>query len=443
MMDLLLSKTDEGAASSYNVLADAVKCSTDITILSAFYDNDFLFTLMKNVPKRVRSNYRIRIILNGSYGRRGVTQSEDLIFLSKTLKKMKFGNVDIRLIYNGGGMFHAKLYLVMNHTQPRWFVGSPNATKNGFSINDEVLLHFRGRHDDLRAYVRNKHDESIPVTEIKPSGVGIADFFRSGSLYFKSMAQVSFSYNLSLQDHVVDQLKNRNSLVIRYTEAELPFSSFNILRTLPNYSDENLKARTNNVTIKKFSIETCLGYWVPSSVSSVVDNLIAAKSHYYEHFLKSISDSLSSEFQRRKSEQNFLECLEDIEAASEEAIDKDSMAKNFLNFYDGLERRLKIPQLRTKYAQPYVVTPVPEIWDDKLASSDFKLSFFLDLWSRILESGMKKWSVAAGIIDSLGVAPSDITGHQQLEAMLIAFLDKNEIDIFGWENEELDNGGDE
>lgn len=443
-MKLLLSTigTDDGFETpALDALAEAIANSSETTIISAFYDEEFLMELMGNVPTSARPDYKLTMVFNGSYGRRLNAQMVDMKSLRKRLRLARFGSVDIRLIRIPGGLFHTKLYLVQNRTQPQWFVGSANATNSGFRVNDEILMKLTGRQDELRGYVRDTVDRSRPLEaeEFDGGPEDLTAFLRDGSLYFKSSAQVSFSYATKLPDTVVEKIAELN-IRPRYTDPALPFSAFNIRRAISEDIDIDLKPERKIVPIRSYSVETCLGYWVPTALTEIVDAKIEEKSGVYLHQLARLAEELEQPERRTRTIAQFGDFLSDIETATGEKLQCQAMTDSFAKYYDRLAARLSKPAMREKYARPLTDTSVPEMWDDPVASADFKETFLLDVCAR-LGSGPR--GVAKTILDTIGLPVDELLDHEDLETHMNRVIRSRGVREFRWTYSEDDEVGED
>ncbi len=433
-------ETDDGLDTpALNALSEAIANSTETTIISAFYDEEFLLELIRNVPTSMRPGYRVTMVFNGAYGRRQNAQMATLKSLQSRLRKSHFGNVDIRLIRIPGGLFHTKLYLVQNRTQPHWFVGSANATNNGFRVNDEILLKLTGRHDELRSYIRDKVSKSYSLDDVGFDGgpENLTTFLRDGSLYFKSSAQVSFSYSMKLPESVVDKIAEMN-IRPRYTDPALPFSAFNIRRAISEDINIDIQPERKLVPIRSYSVETCLGYWVPTALTEVVDAKIEVKSGHYLQQLERLAEKMVLPERRSRTIGQFGDFLSDIEQATGESLQRDLMSDSFTKYYDRLASRLSKSAMREKYARPLTDTSVPEIWDDPVASADFKETFLLDVCARIA-AGPR--GIAKTILDTIGLPADQLLDHEDLENHLSEVIMERGVGAFRWAyNEEEDIG---
>lgn len=424
-----------------NALAEAIANSTEATIISAFYDEKFLLELMKSVPASVRPDYQVTMVFNGAYGRRLIAQMADLRSLRSRLRKSRFGSVDIRLIRIPGGLFHTKLYLVQNRTQPQWFIGSANATSNGFRVNDEILLKLSGRHDELRSYVRDTVNKSYALDdkEFDTGPENLTTLLRDGSLYFKSSAQVSFSYSTKLPETVVAKIAELN-IRPRYTDPALPFSAFNIRRAISEDLNIDIKPERKIIPIRAYSVETCLGYWVPTALTEVVDARIEMKSGHYLQQLEQLAEELARPERRSRTIDQFGDFLSDIEQATGERLQRTAMTDSFAKYYDRLASRLSQRTMREKYARPLTNTSVPEIWADPVGSTDFKESFLLDICARIA-AGPR--GIAKTIIDTIGLPADQLLENEELESLLSKVIKARGVRAFRWTHNEEDEDEEE
>lgn len=445
MLDLLvsISTTEDGSEyHAYNALSNAITNSTETVIISAFYEEDFLVELMKFVPTSERQGYKLKMLFNGSYGRRLGDQVQALKSTRTRLRRAGFSDVDVRLLRVGGGLFHTKLYLVKNRTRVQWFVGSANATDNGFFVNDEILLRFSTRHDDLRRYVQDKLKQSKPLDadEFAPGPEDFTTLLRNGSLYFKSSAQVNFSFQTKLPEPVTEKIMELG-LRPRYTDPALPFSAFNIRRALAENIELDAKPERRIVPIRAHSVETCLGYWVPTDLTDIVDDKIEKRSGVYERQLEILADELAKPGRRTRTIDQFFEFLTDIESATGETLQHSLLVESFTKYYDRLANRLAKPTMRRKYARPLSDTPVPEMWDDPVVSTDFKESFLLDVCTRL--NGGSARGVAKTIIETIALPAGEIPDPEDLENRIAEVVRRSGVKAFRWAGAAADDDEEE
>jgi hypothetical protein len=444
-VDLLVStlKTEDGIEyPAFDALSAAIENSTETVIISAFYDAEFLVDLMKKVPTSARGEYKLSMLFNGSYGRRLDDQVSVLRSIRTRLRRSGFGNVYIGLLRIGGGLFHTKLYLVQNRTQPQWFVGSANATGNGFFVNDEILLRFIGKQDDLRSYIQDKLNKSMSLDSdhFAPGPEDFTTLLRNGSLYFKSSAQVNLSFQTKLPETVIEKISRLN-LRPRYTDPALPFSAFNIRRALAEYIDIDVKSERTIVPIRAHSVETCLGYWVPTDLTEIVDQKIEKRSGNYGQQLEQLANVLAQPERRTRTIEQFSEFLNDIEKATGETLQSQPMEESFTRYYDRLASRLAKPAMREKYARPLTDTPVPEMWDDPVASLDFKESFLLDVCTR-LAAGQAR-GVAKTIIETIALSAEQVLDPEDLEKSMTEVIRRSGVKAFQWTGSTADEDEEE
>lgn len=435
-MKLLRSNSDDNEYPAFKALSKAVKNSSEATIISAFYHVEFLMKLMGKVPTNARNEYKITMVFNGAYGRRLKGQIEELKKLRKRLRQARFGSVDIRLIRIPGGLFHTKLFMVQNRTQPQWFVGSSNATKQGFYVNDEILLNVTGRQNELRSYINDTLHKSKAINdpEFDPVPEDIIAFLRDGAIYFKSSAQVSFSYPMKLPDKVADKYAEQNQRP-RYTDPALPFTTFNIRRAISADIDLDITHERKIVPIRSNSVETCFGYWVPTALTGLVNEKIDEKSVKDEKQLEALADEMVRTERRTRTIEQFGDFLGDIEQATNTRLEVQEMMDNFEKYYERLTSRLSNPVMRERYSRPLTVTSVPEIWDDPVASADFKDTFLQDVCTR-LETGQR--GIVKTIVNTINKPIEKLSNPNELGEHLNAAISKKGLKAFRWSHDTED-----
>jgi HKD family nuclease len=252
-------------------LLEVAKRSRTITILSAYYDVDLLTRVLDVVPKKNRHATNVLFIFNKLAGRRLDTQKKELTKIKKSFLDNGFKEFEIKLISHKA-IFHTKLYKFQVRSWYHWFIGSANATEAAFERNEEILIHFKGGNSDLVNYIAKVKKKSQTLEDVEESNScdSLISFLRDGMLYFKPRNQIRLSYDaLSGQKEDIKKYFRTLSEPIRNSEPGKRFGPFSIkiavgIKEDLIADDNEEKKKGEKAVIRPYSIETSLGYWVPT-----------------------------------------------------------------------------------------------------------------------------------------------------------------------------------
>lgn len=264
---------DTSSSSRLNkeVLLEYAKRAKSITMFSAYYSSEFVSSFLGAIPKTTRRKCSVRMVFNGFSGNRLLKQKSDLEeIVANFSKQLSFKDLSVFLNFSST-LFHTKLYRFDDGNSVTWFVGSANASEAAFEDNEEILLKIDGPNSHLNAYVSKVIEKSEELNQVKdPEIDSLVKFWRTGNLYYKPNTQIQFTFNyLDMPDWVFKTLAGEPP---RSTDTVEPWGAYNIKRAL-GVKDEVGRVR-KRVGISTWSIETCLGHWVPGVYVEKVDSKI-------------------------------------------------------------------------------------------------------------------------------------------------------------------------
>lgn len=412
----------------FEVFESLLKSAKEINILSAYYDTDFIKKILKSVSEHSRKKCVLRFIFNGFAGGRLSAQVEELKALKKHLNKLGFAEIYILMNFQIT-LFHSKVYHIVTRNEAHFFVGSSNFTQMGFKQNEELMLHFSSNQKKIAHYINDVMDDSeeiedIVVSEQLPNS--LLSFFRDGLLYFKPLSALQTSYkNLEMPDDLKTKLQKRKPP--RYADNVNPFGPFNILKTsdelkqiVVDDSDEEAK----RVNIASNSIETNLGYWVPTAYSEDVDKRISEAGNKKRKYWKRIQQAVgNNQAIISKGFSDYLEDLEYILVEEKENWRPDAQYRSgFEKYLENFLKRVSDDKFLDRCSQALISTPMPEIWNNSNDFKDFLSSVFESLIYK-KNSLQNKPKIVAIFEKKLGCDLPD--EHREFERMLIKTL-KNE-----------------
>lgn len=362
-------------------LADGLADSRQVFMASAYYDVAFCKALLAKVPKAATS---VRLVFNGLGGGRLLQQRDQLVDLERSLRK-RLPVAEIRLAFEPG-IFHTKLLVAEGKTGVVAYVGSANATMAAMQVNEEILIRVAGD-AELGAYADRVWSKAVRLSQAderaKPRN--LIAFFRTGSLYFKPTTSLQITLNpfTQLLAALPDAEKKKlGTATLPYADQETGIGPFNLRRAL----DLDGERPDTKTSVKPYSIETSLGYWVPQALDAQwqksLGNARAVKRARWDEMLAALGDSRGKGLGSRYAD--YVEAVRSLLARSKvafvEHLPKGARSPFDIGLFDSflgrVLARLKNDEYLARLCSPFVRCAMPEIWDDPLAYKDFEGSFF-------------------------------------------------------------------
>ncbi|MCK6388688.1 MAG: hypothetical protein L6Q65_13980, partial [Zoogloea sp.] len=283
-------------------------------------------------------------------------------------------------------ILHTKIYrfYLSKKRACTYLIGSANASSAAFERNEEILIK-TGNSPSLSKYCNALFRESTKIEEfrkIKKPISSLVGFFQRGFLLIKYPYPVSLTFKFeSLKD-----FKQTDSQIIGLGKGE-KFGEFN----LENYF--RLDRPGKGEQIKRYSIQTNLGLWVPTfylnQVESIFDEKADGKHGHYQDLLESM--------QRQKPEKVLKELWKKIKIHYQGLdIPINKEMERFKKWYFRIEDKLiKICSRESKTSidsqgvtssftkelylgnDVFYITPMPSIWNDDSEAEEF-IDYFFD-----------------------------------------------------------------
>ena len=421
-----------------NIFQESLKDSKEIFIASAYYDQLFFEKLFNQ--STVQKFDKINIIFNGLRGHRLKLQKEELQKLNDYLS-VYCSKCEIRLKMEQG-IFHTKLY-IFKGKKTTTFAGSINSTNSGLVNNEEIIIKISGDKVPFKKYFETIWKLSKPFDKTEePKAKTLISFFRMGTLYFKPEYQFQFSYGpfSPLLNELSDDEKAKLVDPIPNSESETGIGPFSIIRALNiNIDDHVSKDDKSRASIKPYSIETRLGYWVPTCYKDEFEAKFMGSNNSKKEKYAVIKEKSKKAIDKSIIEKYHLYCdsvkghLERANVNYQDYIDKINRDKpkseydpfkddsGFRNFLYKFKKRINDDAYIEKLCSGFDGGPLPEIWDDYAAFVDFKESFFDYL--EFIEAKQIKRRIPKIVLRKL--ASIDKIG---IEERLTDYLEK-----FGWD----------
>ena len=362
--------------------------SDHVRVAAAYYDSAFLRKLFDRRGGVFETLQSIELLFNGLAGERLDQQRKELIGLQKQLKARGF-HVDTRLAFVDG-IFHAKVFLGRRQGRVVGFVGSANATNAAFSKNEEILLHIHPNGVSGWRYFQRVWDNTYSLSEIEEytaRSFSFTQFFRTGVLFFKP--SVSLQTTINPFAKLMESLRPQDRA--RMTANRLPYSdprpkmdAFDLKRAAQGQRRAPpIQERRTKTSLKPYSIETCLGYWVPTAYLPQVTAIIergrearlprieavrAALVALRESTVRTTYGEYLAKARERLANIDLSRYLTDIP----DPFDVERAVVFHKRLLDNLAR----DEFRNRLASPFLKASMPEIWDDSQMRREFEDSFF-------------------------------------------------------------------
>lgn len=413
-------------------VADRLRNFSHIAIISCYYGKSFLSRLFRVLPKKDSQTNVIISSIGNSY--------EKLKAIVKDLLEVDVYQTQKLWLYvcNDISMLHTKMYLAYDKKSKAdstfCLIGSANLSDNAFKSNEEILVDV-SKDDKKRAYsyfqkikresidISSKNHKKYMSTDDKKQKDKIVsdivkkiirkddnskresvfDFLNAGFLAFQSNKNFSIGFSTSKiwKSLVKDINTNLPSTLAKYSIDVADILGVRNLDYNDNEAEDNLNETgrvrpLNRFGIKKYSIETCFGYWIPrgyflEEVKKILfpKNMNSTRVHDYQRIyssLKKNSEKLTSPAQSKF--EKLFEKIIDIKTRSiEEETRRKEVENDILQKKGSIQKELiehiaKKKNFYEKYQLEYIrrgfyLTPMPYIWDDSSSVNDFLNSFSL------------------------------------------------------------------
>lgn len=414
---------------------DSVFCEAKraerFVIISAYYSVGFLKEALSSVNLTKRKDCQVRMVFNGFGGIRLAEQVKELCELKAWARENRFRDIKIYL-QRDVQIFHTKLYYFENDEGSVWFSGSANASFSAFEKNEELLFKSTEQLLAIRQYVdsfdwctdedcqyKDEH-ECNEVSHIEPEKACSTDLiglFRTGVIFFKPKRQLNFTFKgIELPPEVQEKLSNAETRP-RYTNPGKAWGAYNIKIGLGlNTSDEDEGA--GKIHISTYSVETCLGYWVPNYYVEKVRSAVVVSSAKKKREFDAIRDAVN-EIGVDTLVSQYEEYLLDVAQILDTnkiyyPLGIQGLTRDFRKFADNLINQLNNDKKLARLCNTLIDSRMPEIWEDEGAANDFVETFFDDVQANLLKT--KPSRVAKALSQRMGLS-ADMTDEDLEEAV--------------------------
>lgn len=430
---------------TFENLVKKMKSKDHVLVVSCYYGIDALNKFLKKMVGRNRSTTVI-VSAVGSSSQNWLSQVRMLLDEKNGIDLHQRQNV---FLYTRHSLLHSKIYLSKSSRkdwpgQAQCLVGSANLSNNAFDCNEEVLADIvdcktkKAINAYIETILRDKEHlfslrdlkkqytdegtffdlESI-LNQKENSITTLADYFLSGKLFFKCVRNFSLgfgdrdwrseisetsesgfikknktlnvSYILDCENY--DTVGDNDDDIVenaefdeneKYEDDELEINS-------ETEYDNQANNKKNIMSIRSNSVETCFGYWVPKDRLHVFKNL----TPYCQS--KKSPQKAKYEIIHKALEENSINLTKKVNDRLNKAFEEVSLPSSRYDFYknkirDHIKQRKDFYEknMNLYLMKGFCITPMPNIFDDPVATQEFLESLWDDIRNRSKDMVIKK-----------------------------------------------------
>lgn len=397
---------------SFDSLINKMSEKQIVKVVSCYYGIETLNTFLKKMVGRGRTTDVI-LCATGVSKESWISQIEPLLDEQNGLKLGQRQNV---YLYTRFPLLHSKIYFSKNSCHKgnacgaNCLIGSANLSENAFFGNEEILVEVK--EDDTRQAIEDYIDNLLlkekkylysikdliskkkkqkgkfnlrKILAFPDTSYTLLNYILSGSLFFKAPRNFSLGFG---DDEWRKDIKNTSNSDYIKDSKSLDVAAILGVKGLDEIDehmessekDDNKLHKKSKVSIAANSIETCFGYWVPSSKREILLKQIFGnnKNHsYQEQQFNRIFKALSDNCNQAKPE---------VKEKLKAAFSAVNLEKEKYDVY--LNKIIKHIQSKKKYYEKnkaiylkkgFCITPMPNIFEDTVSSTEFLDS----LWDSI------------------------------------------------------------
>ncbi|MCK6529382.1 phospholipase D family protein [Myxococcota bacterium] len=401
-----------------------------ITVVSAFYDADFLHSIAKAVPKERRARVQLRVYLNAFSGQRRDQDAEVLRALERRWTSMKPGFLDAQIrVIRRTGLFHSKLLVFERGKAHTALVGSANATTAAYAHNEELMLQITGGSlpTSVSEYlsVLEKHGKEL-TDRTERAARSVAEFLRDGTLYFKPNTIAQFRFDLRLPRRTRAVL-TRSAVKIEGMRPRLAGLTYDPVAGLEGLESAGERGR---LLLRPEAIQTCYGWWVPEAYRQTVEAKIEQASRKRRRKVEGLADAVLRGIKNGEILANAQKRFRALKTlVDDQGLEDPESLRSRLDRFDRHVERMKAKvqneQWRRRASCAYAAAVMPEIWDDPVASGEFLDSYFE--YVEYVNSTRSVPKVVRSLQDAAGFAQG--ATESEVHSALADFLERH-----GWEH---------
>lgn len=406
---------------SLEKLISLMKEKEIVKIVSCYYGIESLNKMLKEL----KGNSRQTDIVISAVGLSKENWIAQINMLLDEKNGLCLGNHQNVYLYTKFSLLHSKIYFSKNSylkksaRGAKCLVGSANLSSNAFNCNEEILVEISDNETknsiekyidailndtdclySLRDLINKKRKEGENFDLSREIGCPedtktIVKFISSGYLFFQSRRNFSLGFSdndfrKETKDKIVENATNGQNFV--KNSKSLDVSA--ILGLSAEEDDESQEQENNEskrITIRSNSVETCFGYWVPEARYESVTNLIfskdedeTAREKKYNQIYKALKSN--EECLSGKADENLRTAFIQV------GLSKDK----FANYKEKVIKHIKSKRIyyennKELYVKNcFCITPMPNIFEDPVATTEFINSLWSDICNRCNYNGVEK-----------------------------------------------------
>jgi hypothetical protein len=380
-----------------------------LIVISAYIDVETIDAIVKflrkNKDRRAYPTLRIYIDYSASNYTTLPDRADGLRRCAARIAKFCSEDSGIYLVRTGN-LFHTKCYLIRGNQSQKLIVGSLNATQNGLSKNEELVLVGQSALDSdsyvshLAVWLTEKYLPRLnAISDVVAEGDEVYHFpttmrqlLLDGWLYYERREQDPFRFPLRLPEEILEQDASIHPLLpAKLTDGisvmkliQAPTGAGGLGKGLPRQG-------SRRHSWKRYCIETCYGYWSPDYFGEELDRVVMERAKSRLPYFKAARDILNKQqLQLARLFESFAQDLnnrirESYPELSWEAFDDGILVDAWSEWYARLLKKLGNDEQFDRIVSGLTWTTVPDIWNDPIALEELETSFFNSLkyyWSK-------------------------------------------------------------
>lgn len=406
---------------SLEKLISLMKEKEIVKIVSCYYGIESLNKMLR----ALRGNSRQTDIVISAVGLSKENWIAQINMLLDEKNGLCLGNHQNVYLYTKFSLLHSKIYFSKSSRfkesarGAKCLVGSANLSSNAFNCNEEILAEILDDEtkNSIEKYIDailNDTDSLYSLRDLiskkkkwgknfdlsKEIGCpedtkSIIKFISSGYLFFQSRRNFSlgFSDNEFREETKDKQVENTtNGQIFIKNSKSLDVSAIlGLSAEEDDESQELINNESKRISIRSNSVETCFGYWVPEERYEAVTSLIFSKDE--------------DETAREKKYNQIYEALKlNEKSLSEEAnrnlrtaFTQAGLLENRFSYYQKKvlkhikSKRIYYENNKELYVKNcFCITPMPNIFEDPVATTEFIDSLWGDICDRCNYTGVEK-----------------------------------------------------
>ena len=407
---------------SLEKLISLMKEKEVVKIVSCYYGIESLNKMLK----ALRGNSRRTDIVISAVGLSKENWITQINLLLDEKNGLCLGNHQNVYLYTKFSLLHSKIYFSKSSRfkesarGAKCLVGSANLSSNAFNCNEEILAEILDDEtkNSIEKYIdailndtdclynlrdlinkKRKDGENFDLSEeieCSEDSKTIIKYISSGYLFFQGKRNFSLGFSdKEFRDETKDKQVEDTTNGQNFVKNSKSLDVSAILGLSAEEDDDETQEQKNTelkrIQIRSNSVETCFGYWVPEERYEPVTSLIFSKDEDETAREKKYNQI----YEVLKSNENSLskEAGENLKTAFVQA----GLSENRFSYYKVKvlkhikSKRIYYENNKELYIKNcFCITPMPNIFEDPVATSEFIDSLWGDICDRCNYTGIEK-----------------------------------------------------